>query len=216
MSIIETLASDRLVAIVRADDAGHALAAAEALVDAGFRAIEVALTTPDALGVIRRLRASSPDAVEVGGGTVLSARSVAEVVEAGGGFIVTPAITESIAEAARLGVPSLAGAYTPSEILRAVELGAAAVKLFPAEAGGPGYLSAVRAPLPWVPLIPVGGVTAELAPDYLRRGAFALGLGSPLLGDAVKGGDLVLLRERAARFLAIAAEAGPVPVPEMP
>jgi 2-dehydro-3-deoxyphosphogluconate aldolase / (4S)-4-hydroxy-2-oxoglutarate aldolase len=216
MTILETLAQDRLVAIVRGDDAAHALAAAEALVDAGFRAIEVALTTPDALDVIRRLRGSSPDAVEVGGGTVLSARSVAEVAEAGGSFIVTPAITDSIAEAARLGIPSLAGAYTPSEMLRAVELGASAVKLFPAEVGGPAYLSAVRAPLPWIPLIPVGGVTAELAPDYLARGAFALGLGSPLVGDAVKGGDLAALRERAERFLAVAAEAGPTSVPVMP
>jgi 2-dehydro-3-deoxyphosphogluconate aldolase/(4S)-4-hydroxy-2-oxoglutarate aldolase len=217
MAVIETLAATRLVAIVRADDASHAQAAAETLIDSGFRAIEVALTTPDAVGVIGRLVAAAADSrVLVGGGTVLSAADTNAVAEVGGAFIVTPAIAPSLAEAAKIGLPSLAGAYTPSEILTAVDLGAAAVKLFPAEVGGPGYLSAIRAPLPWVKLIPVGGVTIELAPDYLKRGAFALGLGSPLLGDAVKGGDLGALRERATRFIAVAQDAAPVNLPQQP
>jgi 2-dehydro-3-deoxyphosphogluconate aldolase/(4S)-4-hydroxy-2-oxoglutarate aldolase len=84
--------------------------------------------------------------------------------------------------------------------------GASVVKIFPAELGGPAYLSAVRAPLPDVPLVPVGGVTVDAARDYFARGAFAVGLGSPLLGDAAEGGSLTALLERSRAFLELRAD----------
>jgi len=107
-----------------------------------------------------------------------------------------------------VGIPVLAGAFTPTEALTAMGLGAAAVKLFPSALGGPAYLRALRDPLPDVPFVPVGGVDVSLAAEYLAVGAIAVGVGSPLVGDAVRGGDLDALRARAAAFLAVAHESG--------
>ena len=118
--------------------------------------------------------------------------------------MVTPAVAESVAESVTRGIPVLAGAFTPTEVLTALSLGATAVKLFPSSIGGPAYLRALRDPLPDVPFVPVGGVDAALAAEYLAAGAVAVGIGSPLVGDAARGGDLDALRERAAKFLTVA------------
>lgn len=205
MDILETLREDRLLAIVRGTEADSTHRVAEVLIESGFTALEIPLTTPDAVGIIGRLvRAHGPD-VAIGGGTVLTAVQAAEVAEAGGTFVVTPALCESVDESARLGLPSLVGVLTPSEVIAALERGAAAVKLFPAQLGGPEYLAALRAPLPDVKFIPVGGVGLTQVSPYLARGAFALGIGGPLVGDALSGGSLSALRDRAAAFLREAA-----------
>jgi 2-dehydro-3-deoxyphosphogluconate aldolase/(4S)-4-hydroxy-2-oxoglutarate aldolase len=201
MQLIEILERERLVAIVRGDDAAHARETAEALIEAGLRVVEIPLTTPDAYGIIAGLARAHGESVQIGGGTVLTADEVSRVQDAGATFIVTPAVTASIAAAHRLGIPSLAGAFTATEVLRALDDGASAVKLFPAHLGGPEYLSSLRAPLPAVKFIPVGGVGLADAPEYLKRGALALGLGSPLIGDAASGGSLEALRDRAHAFL---------------
>jgi 2-dehydro-3-deoxyphosphogluconate aldolase / (4S)-4-hydroxy-2-oxoglutarate aldolase len=119
---------------------------------------------------------------------------------AGAGFLLTPAAGSGADAAHDAGVPVLAGALSPSEVWAAHEAGAAAVKLFPASLGGPAYLRALRDPFPDVPLVPVGGVDTGAAVAYLAAGAVAVGVGSPLLGDAVTGGDLGALAERVARF----------------
>ena len=108
-----------------------------------------------------------------------------------------------------MGVPVIPGALTPTEILQAWRAGASAVKVFPAaQAGGPAYLKAVRAPLPDIPLLPTGGIAVSEAAAYLRAGAIAVGVGNPLLGDAGEdGGDLAALRERADRLVRAVAEA---------
>ncbi|HEY0497716.1 MAG TPA: bifunctional 4-hydroxy-2-oxoglutarate aldolase/2-dehydro-3-deoxy-phosphogluconate aldolase, partial [Kutzneria sp.] len=98
-----------------------------------------------------------------------------------------------------------AGALTPTEIESAVSVGAEAVKLFPASLGGPAYLSALRQPFPDVPFVPVGGVGLAETESYLAAGAIAVGVGSPLVGDAAAGGDLSALAERAARFVKLAS-----------
>jgi 2-dehydro-3-deoxyphosphogluconate aldolase/(4S)-4-hydroxy-2-oxoglutarate aldolase len=206
MTVIDALAATRLVAIVRGTDAAHARASALTLLDAGFVALEITLTTPGALDLIAELSASH---AHIGAGTVLTEREVGEVADAGATFVVTPGIAPSLGEAARLGLPTIAGVFTASEVIAALDLGAAAVKLFPADVGGPPYLAALRAPLPNVRFVPVGGVTLDAAPRYLEAGAFALGLGSPLLGDAVSGGSLEALRERAEQFIAIAQPGEP-------
>jgi len=122
--------------------------------------------------------------------------------------MVTPALTESVAESVAGGIPVLAGVLTPTEALTAMGLGAAAVKLFPATVGGPSYLRALREPLPDLPFIPVGGVDVALAGEYLAAGAVAVGVGGSMVGDAIRGGDLDALRPRAAAFLAVAARSG--------
>lgn len=205
---LEGLSGSRLVAIVRGTDGRAAAEAALAVMAEGFRYVEVALTTPDALEAIKRIRDSAPESCFVGAGTVLTAQDVHDVVAAGGQFIVTPALAESIEVGASLGLPVLAGAMTPSEAHQAMTRGATAVKLFPASVGGPGYLKALRDPFPRIPFVAVGGVGLEEAPAFWEAGAIAVGPGSPLVGDAASGGDLNALRERARAFLALAARHG--------
>ncbi|WP_346534238.1 bifunctional 4-hydroxy-2-oxoglutarate aldolase/2-dehydro-3-deoxy-phosphogluconate aldolase [Micromonospora sp. DPT] len=202
MNLLDSLRTHRLMAIVRGPDPEAALASVLTLADTGIALIEVSLTGADALGTIRQARASLGADFGLGAGTVLSAEEAQRAADAGATFLVTPALAPSIAEADRLGLPVLAGALTPSEVAQAGASGAAAVKLFPASLGGPAYLNALRDPFPQTAFVPVGGVNAESARAYLDRGAVAVGVGSPLLGDAVRGGDPGALRDRAAAFLA--------------
>ncbi|MFC7246716.1 bifunctional 4-hydroxy-2-oxoglutarate aldolase/2-dehydro-3-deoxy-phosphogluconate aldolase [Catellatospora aurea] len=202
MTLLDTLRAHRLLAIVRGPDPQAALDSVLTLADSGVHLIEVSLTAAGALDTIARARAALGPGFALGAGTVLTETDARQAADAGATFLVTPAIAPSLAEAARLGLPALAGALTPSEVVQATLAGAAAVKLFPASIGGPGYLRALRDPFPQTAFVPVGGVDATLAPQYLQAGAVAVGVGSPLLGDAVRGGDLAALRERAQAFLA--------------
>lgn len=196
----------KLVAIVRGTGRDAATAAALALMEEGFRYVEVALTTPDAPAAIAAIRASAPPGALVGAGTVLSVTDVKDVVAAGAQFIVTPALADSIREAARRDLPVLAGALTPTEVHEGMNRGATLVKLFPAFIGGPRYVKALLDPFPSVPLVAVGGVGAADAAAYWDAGAAAVGPGSPLVGDAASpGGDLDALRARARDYLRTAA-----------
>lgn len=205
---LSELAQERLLVIIRGADPEAAIATSLVLLQSGIRFLEVSLVTADALGVIAEVARSAPDGAVIGAGTVLTRDDVTRAAEAGARFMVTPAVTESVAESVALGIPVLAGAFTPTEVLTAMGLGATAVKLFPSALGGPAYLRALRDPLPDVPFVPVGGVDVTLAADYLAVGAVAVGVGSPLVGDAVRGGDLDALRARAAAFLAVAHGSG--------
>lgn len=202
MNLVESLRRHRLLAIVRGKDPVAALRTVHTLVEEGIAVVEISLTTADALTVIRQARAAlGPDAL-LGAGTVRSAADAARAIDAGASYLVTPALVDGLAP---YGVPLLMGALTPSEIEAALARGADAVKLFPGSVGGPGYLRALRDPFPEVPFVPVGGVDAPAARDYLARGALAVGVGSPLVGDAADGGDLDQLRVRAAEFRTVAA-----------
>ncbi|OON71357.1 bifunctional 4-hydroxy-2-oxoglutarate aldolase/2-dehydro-3-deoxy-phosphogluconate aldolase [Streptomyces tsukubensis] len=200
---LDTLRGDRLVAIVRGSDPDACLAAVLALADEGVSLIEVSLNTADALGVLSRAAAALGPGTALGAGTVLTADDVLRVRDAGASWIVTPAVTDAVAAAADAGLPVLAGALTPTEAVAAVRQGADAVKLFPAASMGPGHLRALRDPLPDVPFVPVGGVDLTAAREYFAAGAVAVGVGSPLLGDAAHGGDQAALRDRARRYLAL-------------
>jgi 2-dehydro-3-deoxyphosphogluconate aldolase/(4S)-4-hydroxy-2-oxoglutarate aldolase len=196
----------RLMAIVRAGDPAPAEAAARVLLEEGVRFVEVALTTPDGLGVIERLRPHVPEGAWLGAGTVLTRDDVARVESVGGQFIVTPAVVESLDEAVCRSLPSVVGALSPTEIVTARARGASVVKLFPASVGGPAYLKAVRDPLPDVPILAVGGVGLEEARAFLQVGALGVGVGGPLVGDAASGGDLDALRARARAFIELVTD----------
>jgi 2-dehydro-3-deoxyphosphogluconate aldolase / (4S)-4-hydroxy-2-oxoglutarate aldolase len=200
------LAAARVMAIIRGTDTAAAVAAGTALLEEGVRLVEVALTTPGALQAIETIRSAAPDGSMVGAGTVLTVSAVADVDAAGAQFVVTPAVVESVAEAARRGIPVAAGALTPTEAYTAVRMGASAVKLFPAAPGGPAYLKALRDPFPDLPFVAVGGVGLEQMPAYLAAGAIAVGVGGPLVGDAASGGSLADLRARARAYVAAARE----------
>ncbi len=206
---LDQLAGERLLAIIRGKDPAAAVQAALVLAESGIRLLEVSLVTTEAFRVISEVVRGAPEGCVVGAGTVLSGDDVVRAQEAGARFMVTPAVTESVAESASRGIPVLAGALTPTEVVTAMRAGATAVKLFPAGLGGPAYLRALRDPLPGIPFVPVGGVDAALAADYLSSGAVAVGVGSPLVGDAAQGGDLDALRRRAATFLSVVGRSGP-------
>lgn len=199
------LRSSRVVAILRAAAPDRLEAVAAVLVTAGLGTVELPLTTPGALDVLARLRAGDDPRLVLGAGTVLSAAAARDAIAAGATYLVTPTLEPDVLEAATAaGVPVILGAYSPTEILRAHRLGAAAVKVFPAAtAGGPAYLRALREPLPDLALVPTGGVGVDDVPAYLQAGALAVGMGGQLVGDALRGGDLEALRERAEHLRAL-------------
>lgn len=206
-SLLDGLKQTRLLAIIRGTDSAASVRTAVALVEEGVTYLEVSLNTPDAIDVIASIRREVGERAAVGAGTVLTGEDAARVADAGGQFLVTPAVTAAVDSGVLLGLPVLAGALTPTEVFSAMDRGATAIKLFPASLGGPAYLSALRDPFPHIPFIPVGGVSAEAAEDYLARGAVAVGVGSPLIGDAAGGGDVDTLRQRARDFLRLGAGA---------
>jgi 2-dehydro-3-deoxyphosphogluconate aldolase / (4S)-4-hydroxy-2-oxoglutarate aldolase len=207
---VERLARERLIAILRAPDADRFVAVASALYDAGWRGIEVTLTTEGALEALGAVREALPDDAWVGAGTVMSPADVQAVHAAGAQFAVSPVLDDgSVAAAARLGLPFVPGALTPTEIVAAWRSGCPAVKVSPVvSVGGAGYLAQVGAFLPGIPLLPTGGVQPADVPAYLRAGALGVGLGGPLLGEALAaGGDLRALTRRAADVVAALAPA---------
>jgi 2-dehydro-3-deoxyphosphogluconate aldolase / (4S)-4-hydroxy-2-oxoglutarate aldolase len=202
MELLTELRHRKVLAIIRADGPDRALDCVRTLVDAGITALEVSLTTPGGVDAIAKARSEYDPSILIGAGTVITAAQADEVAAAGAGFVVTPAITRGAHRSVDLGLPLLCGALTPTEVVAALDLGATAVKIFPAKVYGPGYFRELRAPLPDAPLLAVGGVDAQTAPEYLAAGALAVGVGSPLLGDAGTGGSLSALADRAAGFRA--------------
>jgi 2-dehydro-3-deoxyphosphogluconate aldolase/(4S)-4-hydroxy-2-oxoglutarate aldolase len=195
----EAVATTRVIAILRAENASRAEAVVDVLLENGIRSMELTMTTQGVLDVVERLAARVPDGTDIGVGTVLTVDEVDRAVDAGARFVVAPSVDRAVIEAAtRHGIASYPGAFTPTEIHAAWTAGASAVKLFPAGSLGPDYLKAVRAPLPDIPLVPTGGVAVEAVGAWLSAGATALGLGSPLVGDALApDGDLEALARRA-------------------
>ena len=213
--IVDDLVARGAVAVVRLPDAERALAVVDALAAGGVTAIELTLTTPGALDLIAALRKAGGDALLVGAGSVLDADTARRAVEAGATYVVSPVFrAEVVAESHRQGVPAMPGAYTPTEILTAHEAGADVVKVFPADTLGPAYLKGVMAPMPFLRLMPTGGVTPANVGDWLRAGAVAAGLGSALVdAKLVAAGDMSGITARARQTSEnVAAARGGQPV----
>ncbi|WP_424536252.1 bifunctional 4-hydroxy-2-oxoglutarate aldolase/2-dehydro-3-deoxy-phosphogluconate aldolase [Sphaerisporangium viridialbum] len=200
MELLSLLWKKHLLAIIRGCDPEASFRTACVLAEEGVDVMEVSLTGTDSLAVVGRIHAALGDRVVLGAGTVLTRDDADGAREAGARFLVTPAMCEGAARGVELGIPTLIGALTPTEVWAASEAGATAVKVFPASAHGPSYIARLREPFPRVPLIPVGGVRADQVAAYLDAGAVAVGVGSPLIGDAADGGDPAALRGRARRF----------------
>ena len=192
-----------IVAILRAKTADGFAAVADVLVAAGITALEVTLTSRGAIDAIAGLRRQLPGTVAVGAGTVLTVDDAKASVDAGAEFLVSPVIDPGLIAASS--VPFYPGALTPTEIYAAIQAGAPLVKLFPASGLGPRYLRDIRGPLPTARIMPTGGVKIEDIADWLMAGAVAVGLGSPLIGDAAAGGNLKALAERARHAVSAVA-----------
>ncbi|WP_217237534.1 bifunctional 4-hydroxy-2-oxoglutarate aldolase/2-dehydro-3-deoxy-phosphogluconate aldolase [Streptomyces sp. AC555_RSS877] len=184
-ALTRQLGRTRVMAILRSADASGLPAVARALAAGGITCLEVTLTTPGALDALARIRDELGPGVAVGAGTVITEAQARDARAAGAAFLVAPVVdVQVIRAAADFGTPCYPGAWTPTEVSTAWQAGAAAVKLFPASTGGPAHLRQLRAPLPDIPLIAVGGVDLAQARDYLDAGARAVGIGSPLLRGA--------------------------------
>ncbi len=197
--ILESVLASGAVAVVRMADAKGLVRVAEAIAEGGVRAIEVTMTTPNALAVIEDVARELGDAVLVGVGSVLDADTARQAVDAGARYVVSPVFKpEVIGEAHRLGVPAMPGCFTPTEILAATEAGADVVKVFPADVLGMAFFKGVLAPMPHLKLMPTGGVSLTNAGDWIRAGAVAVGVGSALLDqEAIAQGDFATLTQRA-------------------
>jgi 2-dehydro-3-deoxyphosphogluconate aldolase/(4S)-4-hydroxy-2-oxoglutarate aldolase len=189
-----------VVAIVRGGSGRRTAAVLDTIVDAGLTCVEVTLNTPGAIKEITEARRRCGAKAEIGAGTVRSARQAQAALAAGAQFLVSPHVGVDIARVARsAGVPYYPGAFTATEISSAWDAAAAAVKVFPSGLGGVPYLRAIRGPLDDVPLIPTGGVNPSVAEELIAAGAFAVGAGGWLIGDALDDdGDLRALANRAS------------------
>jgi 2-dehydro-3-deoxyphosphogluconate aldolase / (4S)-4-hydroxy-2-oxoglutarate aldolase len=192
-----------VIAIMRAKSSEQLMNAAEAIKQGGVRVIEATMTTPGALAVIEQATKKYGDEVLFGAGSILDAETARAAILAGAGFIVGPTLNlDVIALCRRYSVPVIPGCYTPTEMLTAWEAGADMIKLFPAEIGGPGLIKALKAPLPQLEIVPVGGVDLNTAADFIKNGAAALGVGSSLINQKLlDAGDMAELTRRAAAFI---------------
>jgi 2-dehydro-3-deoxyphosphogluconate aldolase/(4S)-4-hydroxy-2-oxoglutarate aldolase len=204
------LESAGVIAIIRARTDAGLLEGARALARGGVTALEITLNTPGARDWLPRLRDElGAGGVLVGAGTILDAGDARAALDAGAQFIVTPTLQpESIAVCRERGVPICCGAFTPTEALAAQRAGAEFVKIFPAATPGPGYIRDLLAPLPFLKLVPTGGVTPENAAAFLRAGAVAVGAGSALYDARLaSAGRSAELEARAREWLAAIAGA---------
>jgi 2-dehydro-3-deoxyphosphogluconate aldolase/(4S)-4-hydroxy-2-oxoglutarate aldolase len=200
--MMELIQETGVIAIMRAKSSDQLLAAADAIKAGGVQTIEVTMTTPGALDVIRQATERYGADVLFGVGSVLDPESARAAILAGAQFVVSPTLNlKTIELCHRYAIPVVPGAYTPTEILTAWEAGADMVKVFPASVGGPAYFKAVKAPLPQVKLVPVGGVDLDTTADFIRAGADAVGVGSALVSQKLlDAGDFAALTERARRL----------------
>ncbi len=197
-----------VIAVVRLRKSAGLGGVATALAAGGVTAVEVTLTTPGALEAIAELASQGTGSV-VGAGTVLDEKAARDVIAAGARFVVSPTLDLSVVRYCRdQGVACLPGAFSPTELLEAWRAGAQLVKLFPASALGPRYLREVLAPLPFLRVVPSGGVSVDNAADWIRAGAVAVSVGSALVSSSVVEAELTA-RARAL-VECVAAARGPL------
>jgi 2-dehydro-3-deoxyphosphogluconate aldolase/(4S)-4-hydroxy-2-oxoglutarate aldolase len=199
-----------IVPVVRAASAGEACIAAEAVCQGGIPIVEITMTVPGAVELIRELVQNCGSEVLIGAGTVLNADAARRCIDAGAEFLVSPGLNlETVAFARGEGKLIMAGALTPTEVMAAWEAGADFVKIFPCgQVGGAKYIKALKGPFPQVPFIPTGGVNLDTAAEFLEAGSVALGIGGELVqADALKANKPEIIVENARKFLAIVKHA---------
>src|SRR5271169_6460226 len=198
-----------IVPVVRASSPAEACLAADAVREGGIPVVEITMTVPGAIDVIRELVKNCGSDVLVGAGTVLNADAARRCIDAGAEFLVSPGLNlQTVAFAEREGKLIMAGALTPTEVMAAWDAGADFIKVFPCgQVGGAKYIKALKGPFPQIPLVPTGGVNLNTAAEFLEAGAAALGVGGELVQpDALKSGNAQIITENARKFIAIVTE----------
>lgn len=197
------LTHHRIVAVIRQATQDNIIPIVQALYDGHIRCIEVTAETPHAMSLIEKVSTKFGDKMIVGAGTVLDAMTARNAISSGASFIVSPTTnSETIKTTKRYGVLSIPGALTPTEILKAYELGADIIKVFPANMFGPRYVRDIHGPFPYIPMMVTGGITLDNLTNYLDNGAIAVGVGSQLVNASLLNneGDFVRLTKTALQF----------------
>ncbi len=207
---LQALKDTGVVAILRADRAEDLVEVGRALAHGGVKLVEITMTVPGALNVIEKAVASlTREDVFIGAGTVLDGETARLAILAGAGYVVSPVVRpDVIAMCRRYSVPVMPGALTPTEILQAWEAGADVVKIFPAGTGGPQFFKDVKGPLPHIEMMPTGGVNLETAPQFIKAGACAVGVGGELASKTlIAKHDFDAITRNARDFVRVVSEA---------
>lgn len=207
--VLSRLKASGVVAILRAETSDGLIAVAEALAKGGVEFVEITMTVPDALTVIQQAAEVLGDKVVIGAGTVLDADATRAAIKAGAAYIISPAVRPGVIEVCRQQeVACLPGAMTPTEVLEAWELGADVVKIFPAGVGGPQFFKDLKGPFPHIELMPTGSVNKETAPQFIKAGACAVGVGGELAGKAmIAAREFDQITQNAREFIRIVQQA---------
>lgn len=207
--IIARLSHPGIIAVVRVPKTEMVMPLAEALIAGGVIAIEITMTTPNAIAAIREASTRLGSRALIGVGTILKPYDCQAALDAGAEFVVTPICrTELVPLAHHAGKPIMLGAYTPTEAQFAYEAGADLIKIFPADNLGPAYIKALRAPLPHLKIVPTGGVDLNTIGDFFKAGCPAVGVGGALVSaKLLQVGDWAGLTALAAQFVAVARKA---------
>lgn len=205
----ETIERVGLIPVLRARNAVQAHALVKAMIAGGVTVVEVTMTVPGAVDLLRELRREYADDLLLGSGTVVTAEDAEATIAAGAEFVVSPSFhADVVAKTRAMGKLSIPGALTPTEVIAAWRAGADYVKIFPCSAmGGASYLKSLLAPFPHLKLIPTGGVTLQTAESFLRAGARALGVGSDLVNlAAIDAGHPEVITQAARAYLEVVAK----------
>jgi len=207
--VIRLLRDPGVIAVIRAPRAELVIPLARALLAGGVIAIEITMTTPNAIEAIRQANEVLGEQALLGVGTVLDAATATAAIEAGAEFVVSPITRKEVADAAHAqDRPVMLGAYTPTEAQTAHEHGSDFIKIFPADTLGPAYIKALRAPLPHLQIVPTGGVDLETIQPFLKAGCAAVGAGSSLVpAEALKNENWPEITRLAKAFVAAATSA---------
>lgn len=202
---LEIIGETGVISIIRGIVGESAERAIDALVSGGVRCLEITMNTRGALDLIRAARGRHPD-IAVGAGTVLSVADARKAIAAGADFVLAPTLSAPVIRYCnRRDALPVPGVFTPTELLDASLAGALLIKVFPAGSVGPGYIKDLLGPLDGMKLLPVGGITLENTADFMKAGAFAVGVGSSLANPRLaEEGNFAEIESRAARFIALA------------
>jgi 2-dehydro-3-deoxyphosphogluconate aldolase/(4S)-4-hydroxy-2-oxoglutarate aldolase len=209
LALINRITENGVVAVIRNIPKKKVTKVAESLITGGVTALEVTLDNEDAFHVIERLAVEFKNQAVIGAGTVLDCVSAELAIRSGAEFIVSPVLKEDIIKTTlRNGKISIPGAFTPTEMLTAIELGAHIVKVFPALVGGPAFIKNVSGPLPQISIIPTGGIDLENAAAFIKAGAIAIGVGGNLAdNDAISEDNYEQIIETAKKYVKIVKDA---------
>ncbi len=202
-SVLNRIHEIGVIGIFRVDNPEDCAKAMDALREGGLHALEVTLTTPNAIQVMYEAKKRYGDETILGVGTVLDAETAEKAIEMGAQIVVSPSTHKEIIEVCRrYDVVSCPGAFTATEVVRAMRWGADLVKIFPISQVGPSYIKALRGPLPEARYVPTGGIDVQNAGDYMKAGAFCLGVGGGLVSKkAIAAGRFDLLTQAAREIL---------------